>query len=106
MAKPEPKTFKDYTALGSISAHWILHNLPFVFFLGFLAIIYIANAHYAERQVRQIQTLQKEIKDLRREHNALKSEVMDNSRLSKVGKRVEELGLKKSAGKAKKIVIE
>jgi len=33
----------------------IIKNIPFVFFLGFLGVIYIANAHMAERKVRQIQ---------------------------------------------------
>lgn len=93
-------------ALGSLSARWILHNLPFVLFLGFLATIYIANAHLAERQVRGIQDLQKEVKELRREYNALQSELMTKSKLSEVGESVEGTGLKKSAWKPKKIVVE
>ena len=92
--------------LGNISARWIFQNLPFVLFLGFLATIYIANAHLAERQVRTIQNMQKDVKELRRENNALKSELMTKSKLSEVGKSVGGTGLKKSAWKPKKIVVE
>ena len=70
----EKKIVRD--SLGSSSARWLLQNLPFVFFLGFLTTIYIANSHYAERQVRTIDALKNEIKDLRRQHNALKSDLM------------------------------
>ncbi|RMG82706.1 MAG: hypothetical protein D6714_10950 [Bacteroidetes bacterium] len=90
---------------GSFSARWLLHNLPFVFFLSFLATIYIANAHLAERQVRNIQRLQREVKELRREYNALQSELMTKSKLSEVGKNVEAKGLKKSAWKPRTIVV-
>ena len=57
-------SFRDFTMLGSMSAQLIFKNFPFVLFLGFLTILYIANAHYAEKKVRQIQSLQKEIKDV------------------------------------------
>jgi len=93
-------------AWGNLSARWILENLPFVLFLGFLATIYIANAHLAERQVRNIQNLQKEVKELRRQCNALQSELMTKSKLSEVGEAVQETGLKKSAWKPKKIVVD
>ena len=93
-------------ALGNLSARWVLHNLPFVLFLGFLAVIYIANAHLAERQVRNIQNLQDDVKELRRQYNALQSELMTKSKLSEVGESVEMTGLKKSAWKPKKIVVD
>lgn len=93
-------------AWGTISARWVLQNLPFVLFVGFLATIYIANAHLAERQVRTIQNLQKDVKELKRQSNALKSELMTKSKLSEVGETVEATGLKKSAWKPKKIVVD
>ena len=75
-------------------------------FLGFLTIIYIANTHYAEKQVRQIQTLQKEVKELKRQYNSLKSEIMFKSRLAEVGEDVEALGLRKTAGRVKRVIRE
>ena len=91
------KTLKDYTSLGSLSAaELILQNLPFVFFLGFLATIYIANAHFAEKRVREIQELQKEVKDLRRQYNSVQSENMFNSRFTELSESVEPYGLKRT----------
>ena len=58
MAKNK-KSIKEYFALGTISSGWVLKNLPFVLFVSFLALIYIANAHYSEKKVREIQMLQK-----------------------------------------------
>ena len=65
-----------YTELSFLTSELILKNLPFVAFLGFLATIYIANVHYAQRNIRQIQVMQKEIKDMRWKYMALESENM------------------------------
>jgi len=99
------KSFKDYTELGDISAALILKNFPFVLFLGFLATIYIANAHYSEKKIRQIQKLQTELKDMRWSYMSLKSEAMYKSKQSEVTKSVESLNLKISGKKPKKIVV-
>ena len=99
------KSFKDYTAFGDLSASLILKNLPFVFFLSFLAVIYIANSHYSEKKIRQIQGLQKEVKELRWHYMALKAELMFNSKESEIAKRVAPLGLYPRKGKPKKIKI-
>ena len=107
MAKKKgASSFREFSMLGSISAQLILTNLPFVLFLGFLTTIYIANTHFAERKVRQIQSLQQEIKDLRRQYNALESEIMLDSKLSEVGDNVGDMGLKKTSKGLRKIVIE
>jgi len=105
MAK-QKKSVGDYFAIGNMGASLVLKNLPFVLFLGFLAVIYIANTHFAEKQVRQIQTMQREVRELKRQYNSLKSEIMFKSRLSEVGEDVQNLGLRKSAGRVRKIKAE
>ena len=92
--------------LGSISAQLVFGNFPFVLFLSFLTTVYIANAHYAEKKVRQIQQLQAEIKDQRRQYNALEAEIMSESKLSEIGNKVKGLGLRKTAKGLKKIEAE
>lgn len=99
------RTLRDYTAIGSMSAELVLKNLPFIFFLGFLATIYIANAHYAERTMRTILSLKKEVHDLEREYNSLQAEIMFNSRYSEVSKAVDEMGLKRIGRQPKKIIV-
>ena len=99
------RSFKEYAALGNISAELIFKNLPFVLFLSFLAMIYIANAHYSEKKVRQIQDMQTELKQLRWQYMSLKSELMFDSKRSEVIKSVQPLGLKVNKRRPNKIVV-
>lgn len=96
------KTLSD---ISFVPVEFILQNLPFLVFLGFLGVIYIANSHYAEGNVRKIQTLQKEMKELRWFHMSLQSENMVNSMQSEVVGNVADKDLKLRRGKVKKIVI-
>lgn len=99
------KGIKSYFELGYLTSDLVLKNLPFVFFFGFLGTIYIANAHYAERNVREIQVLQKELKELRWYYMSLQSENMYNSKQSVVTGKVKKEGLKPMRGKPNKIEI-
>lgn len=100
------KTIKDYTSLGSISAELVLKNLPFVLFLSFLAMIYIANAHYSEKKVREIQKTQSELKQMRWKYMSLVSAFTFQTKRSEVVKSVKDLGLKPNKKKPNKIIIE
>lgn len=99
------KSFKEYAAVGNISAELVFKNLPFVLFLCFLAMIYIANAHYSEKKVRQIQILQSELKQQRWQYMSLKSELMYQSKRSEVIKNVKPLGLKANKKRPNKIIV-
>ena len=102
MARP----LKDYVHIGSILSDWIFGNLPFVFFLFFLGLIYIANANFADKQVRKIQTLEKEIKDLKWRYNAAKAELMFDTKQSEVERIVTPFGLRASNQRTKIIIVE
>lgn len=73
---------------------WIVKNLPFFLFLAALAIVYIANGHYADNTVRNINKVNRDLKELQFEYKTLKSEVMFRSKQSELAKAVEPLGLK------------
>jgi cell division protein FtsL len=77
-----------------LSYHWIVKNFPFFLFLSLLAVIYIYNGHYADKTVRNINTVNKEIDELNYEYKTLKSEVMFRSKQSELAKEVEKYGLK------------
>lgn len=70
-----------------------LNNLPFLLFVAMLGVLHVANSHMAESKVRQINLLEKEIKELRWMYMTSKSELMYKSKQSEVAKMVEELGL-------------
>ena len=98
------RTFRDYTALGNFSANLILRNLPFVLFLGFLGTVYISNAHYSEKTVRNIQKLQGEIRELRWKYLSLQAEIMYNSKEAEVQKRVGTIGLGRNGTRPRMIL--
>ena len=104
MAKKKNNTL-SFNELSFVTSEWILKNVPFVIFLGFLATIYIANAHYAERNVRKIQIIQKELKELRWNYMSLQSENMYNSKRSEVIESVKDDGLTTIRNKPKKIIV-
>jgi hypothetical protein len=85
-AKTEWKRLLNY--------QWILKNFPFFLFLSFLAVIYIYNGHYADKTIRDINTVNKQLDELHYEYKTLKSEVMFRSKQSELSKVVESYGLK------------
>lgn len=72
----------------------MVKNIPFFLFLAVLAVIYIYNGHYADKTVRNINKVSRELKELQYEYKTLKSEVMFRSKQSELAKAVEPLGLK------------
>lgn len=83
---------KDWKRL--LNYQWIVKNIPFFLFLAVLAVIYIYNGHYADKTVRNMNKVSRELKELQYEYKTLKSEVMFRSKQSELAKAVEPLGLK------------
>jgi hypothetical protein len=83
----------------------ITQNMPFILFLSAIALIYIANSHLAEKKIRQINKLGREIKELKWEYLNVKSELMFRSKMSEVSKSVEPWGLKPLSSPPQKIVL-
>jgi hypothetical protein len=77
-----------------LSYRWIVRNIPYFLFLSVLAVIYIYNGHFADKTVRNINAVNRELKELQYEYKTLKSEVMFRSKQSELAKAVEPLGLK------------
>lgn len=71
----------------------IVKQVPFLFFLAFLAVMYIYNGHMADKTVRKINAMAKEVKELQWEYKSLKSEVMFRSKPSELSKALQPLGL-------------
>lgn len=71
-----------------------VQHVPFVIFLGLIAILYIANGYYADDKIREVNKVTNQIKELRTEFISSKSDLMFVSKQSEVAKAVEPLGLK------------
>lgn len=77
-----------------LSTYLVTKNLPFVAFLMFLALLYISNRHLAERTVRRIDRLGKEVKELSWDYKSLSAELMKLTTQTEIAKRADTLGLK------------
>lgn len=71
----------------------IVKQVPFLFFLAFLAVVYIYNGHMADKTVRKINTVAQEVKEQQWEYKSLKSEVMFRSKPSQLSQALQPLGL-------------
>jgi hypothetical protein len=81
---------------GIFQTQKMFKNLPFLYYLSFLALLYIANSHYAERKARKIDRLKHDLNELRWHYNAIKSETMYSSTFSQLKREMGALNDKKT----------
>lgn len=85
---------RDLFSPSKLSTLLVTKNLPFVAFLLFLTLLYISNRHLAERTVRQIDRLGRDVKELGWDYKSLSAELMKLTTQSEIAKRADTLGLK------------
>ena len=73
---------------------WIVKNIPFFLFTALLTVLYIANGHYADKNIRKINATEKHLKEMEYEFKTVKRDVIFRSKESELVKAVEPLGLK------------
>ena len=71
-----------------------LKHAPFLLFLAFIAILYIANGYQADDKIREVNKITNELKELRSEYISTKSDLMFVSKQSEVAKAAEPMGIK------------
>jgi hypothetical protein len=79
--------------------------MPYVLFIAAIGIFYIGNSHYAERNVRKIDTLERQVEDLRADYTTLKANYMFAGKQSEVAKNVEKIGIKESLRPPEKVIV-
>jgi hypothetical protein len=92
MAAKEPK----FELKKWFNYQWIVRNVPFFLFLSLLAILYIANGHYADNTIRDINKTTRLLKEQEYEFKSLNGKLMFQNRLSEVSKAVDTIGLKEN----------
>ena len=90
---------------GVISKEAATDMLPFIIFVAFLGMVYIGNRHFAESNIRDIDRLGKEVKELSWDYKTLKADLMMKSTQTEVAKEVDTLGLMEPVEPPKKIII-
>ncbi|MFM2206573.1 MAG: hypothetical protein RL213_548 [Bacteroidota bacterium] len=83
----------------------VARNMPFILFLSFLVMCYIANSYYSEKLIRDIDKTKLELKERSAEYITIRSKLMYSSKQSEVARSAESLGLKESTEPPKKLVI-
>jgi len=61
--------------------------MPFLIFISLLTMLYIGNSHMAVKNIRDIDKLNKEVKELSWEYKSLKADLMFKSKLTEVAKK-------------------
>src|SRR5690606_16718295 len=97
--------FQSLFASDRFSSTAFVGYIPFIAFVGLLAIIYIANRHYAERTVREIDRLGKEVKEMNWDYKSLSADLMKMTTQTEIAKRVDSMGLKERTEPPKKIRV-
>lgn len=82
----------------------VIAQIPFVLFLAFIAMCYIANGYFAERMIKEIGTIQGELKELHSEYITTKSDLMHIRKQSEVAKAAVTYSIKESTSPPKKLV--
>jgi hypothetical protein len=88
-----------------LSNEKIVQRVPYVLFLTFLCIFYIANGYYAEKTVKELFRTTNEIKELRSEYISTKSDLELIKQQSHVAFSIKSLELKESLTPPSKIII-
>ncbi|EDM38794.1 hypothetical protein PBAL39_22015 [Pedobacter sp. BAL39] len=97
--------FKKLFTEGVVTKEAATDMLPFLIFLSVLCMLYIANSHMAVKNIRSIDKLNKEVKELSWEYKSLKADLMFKSKLTEVAKKVDTLGIRELTEPPKKIVV-
>jgi len=97
--------FTQFFTKRFISSEKATNALPFVLFLAFLGMVYIGNMHLAEKNIRDIDDLTKEVKERGWDFKTTKAEMAFKSTLTEVAKRADTIGIRQSVEPPKKITV-
>ncbi|HRH99741.1 MAG TPA: FtsL-like putative cell division protein [Saprospiraceae bacterium] len=74
----------------TVSSMLLYKNLPFLFVLCLLGLFYIANVHYAEKNMKKSQQLMNEVKEIKWDYWTMKSGILYQSTEGQISKKVSE----------------
>jgi hypothetical protein len=96
--------YKFFTK-GFITTDEATNALPFLLYIALLGMIYIGNTHLAERNVRDIGKINKEVKELGWDYKVSKADLAFKSTYSEIKKRVDTMGIRSSLTPPQKINV-
>ena len=87
------RSFRDVLNGNVLAKDYVIENLPFIFFLTVIMLMYIALGYQADRTVRGSEQLESEIMELKSEYISVKTELNLISRQSQIADSTESMGL-------------
>jgi hypothetical protein len=90
---------------GFLAGDNALSSLPFLLYMAFLGMIYIANGYYAHNRLKDLNTIDNNITELRTQYIIAKDKLMYLSKESEVNKATDAIGLKEAVIPPGKIVV-
>jgi|GEM_PF-6642204 len=61
------------------SSDWVYAHLPFIMLIGVLGVLYIANSHYAEKQLRKLEEMKKKLELVKTEYVDIQTRMVRNT---------------------------
>lgn len=105
--KKKKASIRDLIDGSILTREYVIDQMPYIFFLALIAMIYIGNKYDSEKMARDAVVIQNQIKELRCEKISIHSELDSLSKQSSVTKLINEkkLSIKQLVEPPKKIVI-
>lgn len=97
--------FTQFLRNGVVTTDAATNALPFIFYVAFLGMLYIGNRHLSENNIRDIDKISKEVKELSWEYKSSKADLAFKSTLTEVAKRADTLGIKEANQPPQKITV-
>jgi len=105
-AKEIPDNFMtNFFVNGFFTTETVTSALPFILYLAFLGMIYIGNRHLSEKNIRDIDKISQEVKELTWDYKTTKADLAYKSTLTEVAKRADTLGIRESVLPPQKITV-
>jgi hypothetical protein len=90
---------------GIFNRNQIVNSMPFILFLAFIAIMYIANSYYAEGIIRDIEKTKLDLRERRAEYISIMSRLMYQRNQSEIAKALASFEIKESTEPPSKIFV-
>jgi hypothetical protein len=97
--------FIQFLRNGVITTDDATRALPFILYVAFLGMLYIGNRHMSENNIRDIDKISKQVKELSWEYKSSKAELAFKSTLTEVAKRADTLGIREPQQPPQKITV-
>ncbi len=104
-SKSARRLLKMMHVFGIFNRNQVVKMMPFILFITVLILFYIGNSYYAERTIREINSVKNEMKEKRAEFISTSSELSFKTKQSEVAKTIAPNNIREAVEPQKKITI-